>query len=78
MLRGTLSGASALGGSLSGGAGIKGTLMSEGGAFFPRYEGAYELEPSGTAQAVCTGYGSNARGLLANGRTYTYTYIKQT
>lgn len=78
MLRGRLSGASALGGALSGGAGLKGTLMSEGGAFFPRCEGAYEFEPNGTAQAVRTGYSSNARGLLTNGRTYTYTFIKWT
>lgn len=53
MLRGRLSGASALGGALSASDGLDGTLTT-GGAFFPRYEGAYEFEPNGTAQTVRT------------------------
>lgn len=53
MLRGRLSGASALGGALSASKGLGGRLTT-GGTFFPRYEGAYEFEPNGTAQAVRT------------------------
>ena len=53
MLRGRLSGASSLGGALSASEGLGGTLTT-GGTFFPRYEGAYEFEPNGTAQAVRT------------------------
>ena len=39
MLRGRLSGASALGGALSASKGLGGRLTT-GGTFFPRYEGA--------------------------------------
>lgn len=53
MLQGSLSCASSLGGALSASSGLGGNLTT-GGAFFPRYEGAYEFEAGAAAQTVHT------------------------
>lgn len=53
MLRGSLSGASALGGSLTAPQGMAGNLTT-GGTFYPHYEGECSFEPSQTAQTVPT------------------------
>ena len=53
MLRGTLSGASALGGSISASGGISGRLTT-GGKVYPVYEGATTVTPSSSAQVLAT------------------------
>lgn len=53
MLRGTLSGASALGGSISASGGLSGTLTM-GGETYPVYDGETESAPSESGQTIGT------------------------